>query len=228
MPLDMSKIPGPGQKQPEDQSAAPATIDQSASPATTEQSLGGAQGEREYYSDNGVLITNKRVVTSGGKTIAVSQINSVERKTDTNVDQIMKSVFAFVGFFVGLMIAIALQEGGLVVLAPVFMFGGWMMGDTTTTTTHHFRIDTSNIRATNGFSSPDVTVVDEMVAALNAAIIENSQNSQLSPAPTNPSPPQSGTSGSIADELLKFKGLLDAGAINQDEYDAKKKELLGL
>lgn len=33
---------------------------------------------------------------------------------------------------------------------------------------------------------------------------------------------------SVADELLKFKGLLDAGAITQDEYDSKKKELLGL
>ena len=34
--------------------------------------------------------------------------------------------------------------------------------------------------------------------------------------------------GSSADELLKFKQLLDAGAITQDEYDAKKKEILGL
>ncbi|AMQ06784.1 hypothetical protein [Sporosarcina psychrophila] len=33
---------------------------------------------------------------------------------------------------------------------------------------------------------------------------------------------------SVADELLKFKGLLDLEAITQDEYDVKKKELLGL
>lgn len=33
---------------------------------------------------------------------------------------------------------------------------------------------------------------------------------------------------SAADELLKYKSLLDAGAINQEEYDAKKKQLLGL
>ncbi|MBE6752204.1 MAG: SHOCT domain-containing protein [Ruminococcaceae bacterium] len=31
-----------------------------------------------------------------------------------------------------------------------------------------------------------------------------------------------------ADELKKFKELLDMGAITQDEFDAKKKELLGL
>ncbi len=33
---------------------------------------------------------------------------------------------------------------------------------------------------------------------------------------------------SAADELLKFKQLLDMGAITQEEFDAKKKQLLGL
>ena len=33
---------------------------------------------------------------------------------------------------------------------------------------------------------------------------------------------------SSADELKKYKDLLDAGAISQDEYEAKKKQLLGL
>lgn len=33
---------------------------------------------------------------------------------------------------------------------------------------------------------------------------------------------------STADEILKFKQLLDMGAISQEEYDAKKKQLLGL
>jgi len=32
----------------------------------------------------------------------------------------------------------------------------------------------------------------------------------------------------IADELLKFKQLLDMGAINQQEYDEMKKRLLGM
>lgn len=31
---------------------------------------------------------------------------------------------------------------------------------------------------------------------------------------------------SVADELLKYKNLLDAGAITQEEYEEKKKELL--
>lgn len=33
---------------------------------------------------------------------------------------------------------------------------------------------------------------------------------------------------SVADELLKFKQLLDMGAITQEEFDAQKKKLLGL
>jgi len=33
---------------------------------------------------------------------------------------------------------------------------------------------------------------------------------------------------STADEILKFKQLLDAGVITQEEFDAKKKQLLGL
>lgn len=35
-------------------------------------------------------------------------------------------------------------------------------------------------------------------------------------------------SGSNADELKKYKELLDSGIITQDEFDAKKKQLLGL
>ena len=33
---------------------------------------------------------------------------------------------------------------------------------------------------------------------------------------------------SSADELRKFKELLDMGVITQEEFDAKKKQLLGL
>ena len=36
------------------------------------------------------------------------------------------------------------------------------------------------------------------------------------------------TSNSSADELKKYKDLLDAGIITQEEFDAKKKQLLGL
>ncbi|MBE6760548.1 MAG: SHOCT domain-containing protein [Ruminococcaceae bacterium] len=37
-----------------------------------------------------------------------------------------------------------------------------------------------------------------------------------------------GSANSAADEILKFKNLLDQGIITQEEFDAKKKQLLGL
>ena len=36
------------------------------------------------------------------------------------------------------------------------------------------------------------------------------------------------TNTSGADEILKYKQLLDMGVISQEEFDAKKKQLLGL
>ena len=36
------------------------------------------------------------------------------------------------------------------------------------------------------------------------------------------------TADSSADEILKYKNLLDMGAISQEEFDAKKKQLLDL
>lgn len=47
--------------------------------------------------------------------------------------------------------------------------------------------------------------------------------------PVSPSLPDGpSTPISAADEILKFKALLDAGAITADEFEAKKKQLLGL
>ena len=40
--------------------------------------------------------------------------------------------------------------------------------------------------------------------------------------------PPNYTSTSPADEIAKYKELLDSGAITQEEFDAKKKQLLGL
>lgn len=39
---------------------------------------------------------------------------------------------------------------------------------------------------------------------------------------------QSADSVSVADELMRFKTLLDSGAITQSEYDLQKKKILGL
>ena len=66
-----------------------------------------------------------------------------------------------------------------------------------------------------GINSPDGNVIlNELSSAINAA--KNKNQSSTTPAI------------STADELKKFKELLDMGIISQEEFDAKKKQLLGL
>lgn len=63
---------------------------------------------------------------------------------------------------------------------------------------------------------------DVVYDVINKLLIERQQEN----APTVPvaAPP----AGDAADEIKKFKELLDMGIITQDEFDAKKKQLLGL
>lgn len=51
--------------------------------------------------------------------------------------------------------------------------------------------------------------------------IQNASVERRSPEPDT-------AAASVADEIKKFKDLLDMGAITQEEFDAKKKQLLGL
>lgn len=53
-------------------------------------------------------------------------------------------------------------------------------------------------------------------------------NKKISEAKDQQSAPTIQAASSEADELLKFKQLLDTGVINQAEFDAKKKQLLGI
>lgn len=54
------------------------------------------------------------------------------------------------------------------------------------------------------------------------AFLKSCKDSQEQPQTTAPA------ASSVADELLKFKQLLDMGAITEAEYNAKKSQLLGL
>ncbi len=63
----------------------------------------------------------------------------------------------------------------------------------------------------------------EIFEKVNALLIER-QKSKNETTPVQ----SASTAASNADELKKFKELLDQGIITQEEFDAKKKELLGL
>lgn len=63
-----------------------------------------------------------------------------------------------------------------------------------------------------------VETADKIISSLDILLKDTSND----PAPS-PVPQQSG-----ADEIRKYKALLDDGILTQEEFDAKKKELLGL
>ena len=67
---------------------------------------------------------------------------------------------------------------------------------------------------------------DKKIDAAYRAIARGIERSKSAAdeAPTAPNPPA--PARSAADEILKFKNLLDIGAITQDEFDEKKAELL--
>ena len=67
---------------------------------------------------------------------------------------------------------------------------------------------------------------DKMYEVISNLIIER-QSKQRSEAVASPTPAPA-PAASDADELKKFKDLLDSGIITQEEFDAKKKQLLGL
>jgi hypothetical protein len=56
---------------------------------------------------------------------------------------------------------------------------------------------------------------EEIISALDQLVNQSTETASVS-------------SSNSADEILKYKNLLDMGAITQEEFDAKKKELLGL
>ena len=68
-----------------------------------------------------------------------------------------------------------------------------------------------------------------MQAKINE-IVGGSDGSASAPAhaPASTAAYTAAPSVSAADELKKYKELLDSGVISQDEFDAKKKQLLGL
>jgi hypothetical protein len=63
---------------------------------------------------------------------------------------------------------------------------------------------------------PEAEHIQKYIASYNPVAVANASVQAAPPA------------ASPADEILKYKNLLDVGAITQDEFDAKKKQLLGL
>lgn len=89
----------------------------------------------------------------------------------------------------------------------------------------YIQFETSNIASRDNFGSENSWTFSEDMAEIAQKVLEYvrkkvaeyKNNKGVITATLSP-----------ADELLKFKSLLDAGVITQEEFDAKKKQLLGL
>ena len=75
-----------------------------------------------------------------------------------------------------------------------------------------FQINTSSAKLNFDFIPSGKEIVD----VINNFIQKRMNNGNITVAVSN------------ADELKKYKELFDAGVITQEEFDAKKKQLLGL
>jgi len=69
---------------------------------------------------------------------------------------------------------------------------------------------------------PPIDRITELVGAINQIMAAYADQQRAAQAAQAAAPQLS-----AADELLKFKQLLDAGVLTQDEFDAKKRQLLG-
>ena len=69
-----------------------------------------------------------------------------------------------------------------------------------------------------------------IVAVIHVCVIpdKNAQQVPINATTHIPYCPPSNAGQSAADELKKYKDLLESGTITQEEFDAKKKQILGL
>ena len=144
--------------------------------------------------------------------------------------------------------SIAKSKGGLgsavvggMLLGPAGLVAGAVLGGKKTKTKN---VCTSmKVKITLRDNDPDVIYIDlitketkcssgayknaakqaqDILSALQVAADKAAAETAAQPVVVNTAVP------SAADELIKYKQLLDAGAITQEEFDTKKKQLLGL
>ena len=88
----------------------------------------------------------------------------------------------------------------------------------------------ANLRRTTADAAEDPNAVALAYVSRNAEAAEIKQyiEKMIHSSKGGNSPSGNIGNSSAADEIKKFKELLDSGAISQEEYDIKKKQLLGL
>ena len=90
----------------------------------------------------------------------------------------------------------------------------------------YIQFEVAGTRTGNNFGSENSWTFDQSLNHLASEVAEYCKKQVI--AAHKPQAAQVVQQSSAADEILKLKQLLDMGVITQEEFDAKKKQLLGL
>jgi len=179
-----------------------------------------SENEKVYIEskEKNVRVTSSRVVL-GDKNFVLRNISSVQVETVKMGSPILFWVATALFGFLGIM-TMAMEpfiSFIMIIFAVVFLCAALFLKDS-----HYVQVSSGGT-PTDTVKSDTAEFPNQIVEAINNALLDLDKN-QTSQEGTA----ESGSSNSPTDEILKLKQLLDAGAITQEEYDTKKKELLGL
>ncbi len=199
-----------------------------------------SQPETTYYEQDSVLVTSQRAEFTG-KTFAMANITSVNMTTLKQSHKQGCGYFAFLGFFgiiplIGGSILGSNSNtqypantlgvlGGSVLMLLGFAWIGynilkWLGEEATYTYSYAVNL-TSASGESKAMESSDEQQITAIVEGIKRAIVERDSIVASTPQQRTDSH-QKG----IPEKLHDLKGLLDAGIITSQEYDAKKTDLL--
>jgi len=179
--------------------------------------------EKIYFENtsNGITVSSSRVVI-GEKSFVLRNISAVQVGINSP-DRVALIFFgiicfgiAWIGNFVG---------GSLwtIIAIAALIVGAWIIyTGITDTDQYNVKIDSGGTSNFTLIGCETRELPEKVVDAINKALLEidkvgDSENND-----------NANDNDDSANKIKKFKDLLDSGAITQDEFDAKKKELLGL
>jgi hypothetical protein len=174
--------------------------------------------EKTYYNSNGVMITNRRVVTADQTTIAISQVNFVktEQREEVKPNGLGCGVI-ILGFVLGGAIGNDVGGGIMFILSLIGMI---MMLVPQKKIYFQFHIQTSST-GTVGYESEHRAIIDKMVGALNQAIVENLEKKENS----SPTIPQNQNTDKIS-QLSKLAEMRKSGILSEEEFQSEKRKIL--
>ena len=181
--------------------------------------------EKIYFEDKGVSVSSSRVILHdllGKKTnIVLRNISSVKVNSVNDGNGIVG--IGCGGFIVLAGFGTIVSEDNPILGLMMLVCGGLMMYYLRNKMTYYVGVNAGGgEKFLNYMPSKDEEKPNQVVQAINEAILDLDKNNSKSQGST------SNSENSSLDEIKKLKELLDSGIITQEEFDLKKKDLLGL